>query len=133
MAALRRSVREAAARQAELDIVCVIPDGSDAAAAVAAHREVDALISQSSAANLAGWTRIRVECGDPGEVLVRLSADAELLVIGACLHSERRGIFGGGVVPACLTRAVCPVVVCADHGAARSAEAAEPSAVALVP
>jgi nucleotide-binding universal stress UspA family protein len=131
MAALRRSMREATARHAQLDVVHVIPEGS--ATEATARREVAALLSEIMPSASYVQPRIRIERGDPGEVLVRLSADAELLVIGACAHSERRGIYGGQVVPFCLARAACPVAVCADHGASRSAEATGPPVLALVP
>ena len=61
--------------------------------------------------------RLVVEPGEPAAVLVRLSASAELLVIGARAHSEEGNLLGGVTVPRCLDRAWCPVDICADQAA----------------
>jgi nucleotide-binding universal stress UspA family protein len=120
IAAMRRAVSEARKRAASVDIVHVIPADSDARVAGAADRMLSALIRRAFPAglpDLAEPARLRIECGDPGEVLVLLCATFELLVIGACANSDRRGIYASDVVRFCLTRAPCPVIICADHGA----------------
>jgi nucleotide-binding universal stress UspA family protein len=55
--------------------------------------------------------------GHAGEQLIRLSADADLLVVGARGHGGFLGLLMGSVTTYVVNHAVCPVVV------VRSAEA----------
>jgi nucleotide-binding universal stress UspA family protein len=61
--------------------------------------------------------RFTVECGDPGEILVKRSAGADLLVIGGPCHSAHGKFPGRDVVPYCLGRVRCPVDICAGQRA----------------
>jgi nucleotide-binding universal stress UspA family protein len=53
----------------------------------------------------------RVVLGDPIDVLVNASRDAQLLVIGSRGRSPFTGLILGSVSQACAARAACPVVV----------------------
>lgn len=53
----------------------------------------------------------RVICGEPIDVLVDESRDAQLLVVGSRGKSLFKGVLLGSVSQACAARAVCPVVV----------------------
>lgn len=127
-AALRRAVMEARRRGAELDVVYVVVNGTDAAAAddgaagPAAVRDGHEVLANALSAACHGGpdvpVRQRVESGVPAKVLVRASEGAELLVIGARAHSESGNLLGGHTVPYCLDHAPSPVDVCADHQAA---------------
>jgi nucleotide-binding universal stress UspA family protein len=114
-AALRRAASEACDRQADLNIVWIVPEGSDAQAAEVADRKLRGLVADALPAASAAAARVHVERGDPARTLVQLCAGAELLVIGACTNSDRRGVFAGGVARYCLRNAPCPVDICADH------------------
>jgi nucleotide-binding universal stress UspA family protein len=58
----------------------------------------------------------RVVCGDPIEVLVDESQDAQLLVLGSRGRSPFAGLILGSVSQACAARAACPVVVVKQPG-----------------
>jgi nucleotide-binding universal stress UspA family protein len=49
--------------------------------------------------------------GDPAEILVRLSRDADMLVVGSRGHSGLAGTLLGSVSGACAAHAQCPVLV----------------------
>jgi nucleotide-binding universal stress UspA family protein len=53
----------------------------------------------------------RVISGEPIDVLVEESRDAQLLVVGSRGKSLFKGVLLGSVSQACAARAVCPVVV----------------------
>jgi nucleotide-binding universal stress UspA family protein len=53
----------------------------------------------------------RVVMGDPIDVLVDASRDAQLLVVGSRGRSPYAGLILGSVSQACAARAACPVVV----------------------
>jgi len=115
-AILRRAALEGSGPEAEIRIVSVIAEGSSAAQAAAAESAIATMIKELEIPGVGELAQIQIERGEPGPVLVRVSADADLLIVGACSNSEYRGIFSGSVVPFCLNRALCPVRVCADHG-----------------
>lgn len=53
----------------------------------------------------------RVVMGDPIDVLVRASHEANLLVVGSRGRSQFAGVILGSVSQSCAARAACPVVV----------------------
>jgi nucleotide-binding universal stress UspA family protein len=55
--------------------------------------------------------RTRVVEGRAAQVLVQLSRDADLLVVGSRGHGEFAGMLIGSVSEHCVTSAACPVVV----------------------
>jgi len=116
LAALRRAVDVAVSAETGIHIVYVVPGGSAEDAATGGEAMVSAAVSKLFPDGLPVPGRVSVERGDPAQTLVRLSADAERLVIGACNHAHRRGIFAGDIVRFCMKHAACPVDVCADHG-----------------
>lgn len=116
LAALRRAVDIAVSAETGVHIVHVIPGGSAEDAATGGEAIVSAAVSKLFPDGLPVPERVSVERGEPAQTLVRLSADAERLVIGACSRADRRGIFAGDIVRFCMVHATCPVDVCADHG-----------------
>ncbi len=94
----------------------VIPQDSSANQAAIAGSMISAILREHAAAGLTAAPRVHIERGEPGPTLVRMSAGADQLIIGACCNAKHRGIFSGAVVPFCLRRALCPVQICADHG-----------------
>ena len=133
--ALRRAVAEARIREAILEIVHVIPECSDAQAAATASRMISALTRQVFPGGLGVPARLRIERGSPAETLVRLCTRSDLLVIGACANSDRRGIYTSHVMRVCDRNAPCPVYVCADHGATsrNDSEGNAPAGVGKLP
>ena len=115
LAALSRAIVQARVRAAELDIVQVIPDDADEAAASAARAALRELVARCAPDGVDVPVRLRVERGQPSVVLLVVSAGAELLIIGAREHSAHGNMLGGQTVPRCLDYAQCDVDVCADH------------------
>jgi nucleotide-binding universal stress UspA family protein len=115
LAALRRAIAQARLRNAELDVVRVLPEDADEPTAAAARTGLRELIARLGPDGPGVPVRLRVERGDPAAVLLVVSAGAELLVIGARAHSAHGNMFGGDTVPRCLDYAQCHVDVCADH------------------
>lgn len=60
--------------------------------------------------------RTRVISGEPIDVLVDESREAQLLVVGSRGRSLFKGVLLGSVSQACAARAVCPVVVVKQAG-----------------
>jgi nucleotide-binding universal stress UspA family protein len=117
LAALRRAVHHARQRGAGIELVRVIPEDSDTEAASAGHAMLGMAVRCEIPGGLGVPARFTVDWGDPAEILVERSADAELLVIGARSHSGHRNLLGGDVVPYCVSRSTCPVDICADQRA----------------
>jgi nucleotide-binding universal stress UspA family protein len=116
MAALRRAVLKAAERGADLEMIYVIGCDADPAAVSAGYAMLDAAARCVAAAGLCVHNaKQTVACGDPAEILVKHGVGAQLLIIGGYGHSGHANLLGGDVVPYCLGRAVCPVIVCADQ------------------
>jgi nucleotide-binding universal stress UspA family protein len=59
-------------------------------------------------------TRLRIVRGDAAEQLTRLAARADVLVVGARMNSRHGAPLGGQTVPAILSGASCPVIICDD-------------------
>jgi nucleotide-binding universal stress UspA family protein len=118
LAALRRAAVQAAKRGTGLEMVHVISRDDDPAAEDAGYAMLDMAARCVAAAGLCVHHATRtVAFGDPAEILVKRSVDAELLAIGGRFHSEHGNVLGGDVVPYCLSRATCPVDICADQRA----------------
>jgi nucleotide-binding universal stress UspA family protein len=117
LAALRRAVFQARKRGAPLNTVHVIPGGANEAAEASGYEMLDMALRHVTPDATGGLADRIVARGEPGEVLVRLSVQAGLLVIGARIHSEYGNLLGGDVVPYCIARASCPVDICADQRA----------------
>ena len=121
MAALRRAAREASERRARLDVVRVLKPGETLVRcplrAVREWLALRSLVAREIPRSRHLTTRLRVVSGEPGEALVEAAERAELLVVGARLHSEYGNPLGGDTVPVVRERARCEVVICADHRA----------------
>jgi nucleotide-binding universal stress UspA family protein len=125
MAALRRAAREALDRHARLDVVRVLEaDGATTPRPLRTAREwlrLRRLVAGAIPRAQHLSTRLRVVRGGPGEALARAAEHAELLVIGARVHSEHGNPLGGDTVPVVRERARCQIVICADHTTASEA------------
>jgi nucleotide-binding universal stress UspA family protein len=115
LAALRRAIGQARLRDAELEVVRVIPENAGEAAATAARAALRELMAGFGPDGAGVPVRLRVERGQAATVLLVISAGAELLVIGAREHSAHGNLFGGDTVPRCLDYAPCHVDICADN------------------
>jgi nucleotide-binding universal stress UspA family protein len=115
--ALRRAVTQARWRMAVLEVVHVVRPASSAGEAAAASDWLNRTVRAAFPDGLRVTARRRIERGDPAPVLVRLSKDAELLVIGSQTNPRHEHVLGGPTVSHCLDFAHCPVDVCADHRA----------------
>lgn len=128
--ALRWAAEEARLRGATLKVVAsfatpimstgyevAAPDPSDLAAA--SNTMLGAAIDTIREEGVLDGVDVVTEAleGHAGEQLIRLSADADLLVVGARGHGGFLGLLMGSVTTYVVNHAVCPVVV------VRSAEA----------
>lgn len=68
--------------------------------------------------------RTHVVSGDPIDVLLEASRDAQLLVVGSRGRSPFAGLILGSVSQACAARAACPVVVVKQPGTEHDRDAA---------
>lgn len=117
VAALRRAVTQAALRHAELELVHVVAPGAGPLAVEAGMQQLRDVVGRAFPDGPGVPARFVVESGEPAAVLIRLSAGAELMVIGAREHSEEGNLLGGVTVPRCMDRALCLVDICADQAA----------------
>jgi nucleotide-binding universal stress UspA family protein len=117
VAALRRAVMQAAQRHAELELAYVVAPGAGPLALETGTQLLKDVVGRAFPGGPGVPARLVVESGEPAAVLVRLSASAELLVIGARAHSGEGNLLGGVTVPRCMDRALCPVDICADQAA----------------
>ena len=115
LAALRRAVYRAREHGADIELVRVIPAGSDAAAVAAAQAMLGMAVRCEIPGGLGIPATFTVETGDPAEMLVKRSADAGLLVIGSRSSCPGGSLLDGHVVSHCLIHSSCPVDICADH------------------
>jgi|HubBroStandDraft_4_1064222.scaffolds.fasta_scaffold844400_1 nucleotide-binding universal stress UspA family protein len=115
LAALHRAAHETRQREAGMLLVHVVPAHAHYDALTRGYRMLDMAVRCEFPDGPGVPFGCVVEYGDPAEVLIKRCAHAELLVIGGRIHSEHGNLLGGDVVPHCLSRATCPVVVCADQ------------------
>jgi len=87
----------------------------DAAAVAAAQAMLGMAVRCEIPGGLGIPATFTVETGDPAEMLVKLSADAGLLVIGSRSSCPGGSLLDGHVVSHCLIHSSCPVDICADH------------------
>jgi nucleotide-binding universal stress UspA family protein len=81
-AALRQAASQARQRNALLDIVCIVPDGTDGPSSVLARVKLGELTRRECPYGMGVPVRLRVERGDPQSVLPEVAAEAELLING---------------------------------------------------
>jgi hypothetical protein len=81
-AALRQAASQARQRNALLDIVSIVPDGTDGPASILARVKLGELTRRECPYGIGVPVRLRVERGDPQRVLPEVAAEAELLING---------------------------------------------------
>ena len=81
-AALRQAASQARQRNALLDIVCIVPDGTDGPASILARVKLGEFTRRECPYGMGVPVRLRVERGDPQRVLPEVAAEAELLING---------------------------------------------------
>ena len=79
-AALRQAASQARQRNALLDIVCIVPDGTDGPASILARVKLGEFTRRECPYGIGVPVRLRVERGDPQRVLSEVAAEAELLI-----------------------------------------------------
>jgi hypothetical protein len=80
--ALRQAASQARQRNALLDIICVVPDGTDGPASILARVKLGEFTRRECPYGMGVPVRLRVERGDPQRVLPEAAAGAELLING---------------------------------------------------
>ena len=81
-AALRQAASQARQRNALLDVVSIVPDGTDGPASVLARVKLGEFTRHECPYGMGVPVRLRVERGDPQRVLREVAAEAELLING---------------------------------------------------
>jgi hypothetical protein len=79
-AALRQAASQARQRNALLDIVCIVPDGTDGPASILARVKLGEFTRRECPYGMGVPVRLRVERGDPQRLLSEAAAEAELLI-----------------------------------------------------
>jgi nucleotide-binding universal stress UspA family protein len=123
-AALQWAARLARATQSQLRAVCVLqwPVGFTSGSSGSPGLTLQLPNSAVDGSYLHGMVRVFNEvdplpdwlfhfaAGDPGEVLVQLADEADLLVIGSREHATAGRALSGGTGHYCLTHSTCPFV-----------------------
>ncbi|KAB2352252.1 universal stress protein [Actinomadura rudentiformis] len=134
IAALVRASKEARLRHARLDVIQVLPREEPRNPSLVqrarAWLRLRALVARTIPRSRHLTARLRIAHGHPAQALTAAADRAELLVIGARVHSEHGNPFGGDTVPGILATAHCEVIVCADHAASSAFSAAASGATA---
>lgn len=124
-AALRWAAAEARRRHAGLRVVRAwnpefdapyAPAGVRASAGqqrAAAGADLDAVMRAVFGSRVPAWVTVELVLGMAERVLVDRSAGADLLVLGSASPPTQTARSIGPVIRVCLSRARCPVVVCA--------------------
>jgi nucleotide-binding universal stress UspA family protein len=112
LATPRRAVAQARLRHAALEVVHAIPDNASANADAEARAMLDRIITQEYPEGLTVPVRLRVERGEPAQVLARASAGAGLLVLSGESGPGDQGM-PGDILRRVLRTAACPVDTCA--------------------
>jgi nucleotide-binding universal stress UspA family protein len=112
--ALRYAAGQAYQRGVGIEIVHVIPAGSEPAAVSAGYAAIAMAVRCAAPRGLRVASDWVVDLGDPGDVLARRSDGAELLVIGGRFPSAQGNLLDGEVVSYCLDHARCGITICAD-------------------
>jgi hypothetical protein len=81
-AALRQAASQARQRNALLDIVCIVPDGTGGPASIMARVKLGEFTRRECPYGMGVPVRLRVVHGDPQRVLPEVAAEAELLING---------------------------------------------------
>ncbi|MFD0688665.1 universal stress protein [Actinomadura fibrosa] len=119
IAALHRAAREARDRHARLLVLRVLRPGDSSAPRLfrtaKEWKHLRTLVAAEVPRSQHPTTTLRIVYGEPGEVLAKASEHAELLVVGARLHSEYGNPLGGDTVPVVREKARCQLVICADQ------------------
>ena len=90
-AALRQAASQARQRNALLDIVCIVPDGTEGPASILARVKLGEFTRRECPYGMGVPVRLRVERGDPRRVLREAAAGAELLINGLSGSSAAGG------------------------------------------
>lgn len=126
--ALAWAIEEAALRRATLDVVVswdypvmaasepiFIPTPDKAVLESGAENTAEAMIAQSGLPESGVEYKIFTPEGRPGETLVEMAADADLLVVGSHGSGFIKELFLGSVSNYCAHHSPCPVVLVRPH------------------
>lgn len=115
--ALHRATDTARRLGADLEIVLAVAPQAGAPLVAAERDRLDRLLRREFPGGTGVPARCRVERGDPAVILLRASARARLLVLGAREHCADGGLFGSITVSRCVDNARCAIEICADQHA----------------
>ncbi len=90
----------------------VLPSEGDPDAAT--HQTLDLALTSVFSDQQPAWCQSRVIRGNPAQVMLELSADARMLVVGSRGHGGFAGLLLGSISAACTEHATCPVLVIHD-------------------
>jgi nucleotide-binding universal stress UspA family protein len=98
--ALRNAASQARQRNALLDVVSILPPGTDRQAQVAARVRLGEFTRRQCPYGVGVPVRLRVECGDPEDILPTIAEGAELLLAPPPVALATRISTGRPVPPA---------------------------------